>query len=102
MKAPKFKLADNDMWDLHVIGSNLSSSHPPHKGKDANEMRALGVSGRAGVVHRRICPAVEVEGGERERGSRDRRWRKVGEATFVWCEEVMDTPQRMEAGLLGQ
>jgi len=76
MKAPKFKLVDNDMWDPHVIGSNISYSHPPHKGQDANEMRALGVwwgRGRAGVVHRRICPAVEVGGGEREHGSGDRR-----------------------------
>jgi len=53
-------------------------------------------------VHRRICPAAEVGGGEWERGSRDRHWRKVGEATFVWCGEVMVTPQRMGAGLLGQ
>jgi hypothetical protein len=46
MKAPKFKLADNDMWDPYVIVSNLFSSHPPHKGQGANDMRALGVSGQ--------------------------------------------------------
>jgi len=34
-------------------------------------------------------------GGERECGSGDRRWRKVGEATFVWCGEIMVTPQKM-------
>jgi len=53
-------------------------------------------------VHRRICPAVKVEGGERERGSEDRRWRKVGEDTFIWCGEVIVTLQRIGAGLLGQ
>ena len=46
MKALKSKLADNDMWDPLVIGSNLSSSHPPHRGEDAKEMRALGASGQ--------------------------------------------------------
>ena len=46
MKASKFKFANNNMWNPHVIGSNLSSSHPPHKDQDANEMRALGVSGQ--------------------------------------------------------
>jgi hypothetical protein len=54
MKAPKFKLVDNDMWDPHVIGSNLSSSHPPHKGQDTNEMRALGASGH------RLCSSEEA------------------------------------------
>jgi len=45
---------------------------------------------------------VKVRGGERECGSRDRRWREVGEAASVRCEEVMTTPHRMGAGLLGQ
>jgi hypothetical protein len=45
---------------------------------------------------------VKVRGGGRECGSRDRRWREVGEAASVRCEEVMATPHRMGAGLLGQ
>jgi len=44
MKAPKFKLTDNDKWDLLVIGLNFSSSHPPLRGQDAKEMRVLGAS----------------------------------------------------------
>jgi hypothetical protein len=46
MKAPKSKLAKNGMWNPLVIGSNISFLHPPHRGQDAKEMRALGVSGQ--------------------------------------------------------
>ena len=49
-----------------------------------------------------ICPTVEVGGGGRERGSGDRCCREVGEAASVWCGEVMVTPRRMVAKLLGQ
>ena len=45
---------------------------------------------------------VEVEGGGRERGSENQRWREMGEAAFVRCEEVTATPRRMVAELLGQ
>ena len=45
---------------------------------------------------------MEVGGGGRERDSENQRWREMGEAAFVRCEEVIATPRRMEAGLLGQ
>ena len=45
---------------------------------------------------------MEVGGGGRERGSENQRWREMGEAVFVRCEEVIGTPRRMGAGLLGQ
>ena len=45
---------------------------------------------------------MEVGGGGRERGSENQRWREMGEAAFVRCEEVIATPRRMGAGLLGQ
>ena len=45
---------------------------------------------------------MEVRGGGREHGSGNQRWREMGEAAFVWCEEVIVTPRRMGAGLLGQ
>ena len=98
MKAPKSNLTDNDMWDPLVIRSNLFSSHPPHRAQDAKgdessrRIRAAPAwwgRGRAGVAHRRICPAVEVGGGGREHGSGDRRWREMDEAAPVPCGEVM-------------
>ena len=45
---------------------------------------------------------VDVGGGGREHGSGDWRWRKVGEVVSVRCGEVMVTPRRMGAELLGQ
>ena len=91
IKVPKSKLADNDIWDPHVIGSNLCFSHPPYRGQDAKEMRALGASpvwwrrGCVEVAHRQIYLAVEVGGGGREHDSGDRCWREVGEAASPQC-----------------
>ena len=47
-------------------------------------------------------PSGGGQGGGRERGSGDRRWRDIGEAASVRCGEVMATPRRMGVGLLGQ
>jgi len=60
---------------------------------------------RRGRSHRkgwRRGPTVKVRGGGRECGSRDRRWREVGEAAYVRCEEAMAIPHRMGVRLLGQ
>ena len=107
MKAPKAKLVDNDMWDPLVIGSNISLSRGHGEGRlDARDDHGWGYSrsSRRGHSHRkgwRRGPTVEVEGGGRERGSGDRRWREVGEAASIRCEEVITTPRRMGVGLLG-
>jgi len=106
MKASKFKLADNDMWDPLVIGSNISLPHGHKKGRlDARDNHGWGCSrsSRRGHSHRkgwRRGPTVEVEGGGRERGSENQRWREMDEAMFVLCEEVIATPRMIGAGLL--
>jgi len=46
----------------------------------------------------RARPSGGGQGGGRERGSGDRRWREVGEAASVRCGEVMATPCRWGLG----
>jgi len=108
MKASKSKLADNDMWDPLIIGSNISLPHDHKKWRlDARDDHGWGCShaSRRGHSHWKGWqrgPTVEVRGGGREHDSGNQRWREMGEAAFVWCEEVIVTPRRMGAGLLGQ
>jgi len=65
----------------------------------------------AALAHQRVtltgrdrgeAQRCEVGGRGREHGSGDRRWREVGEAASVRCDEVMATPRRIGVGLLGQ
>jgi len=63
MKASKSKLADNDMWDPLVIGSNISLLHGHKKGR----LELAITIARAAPAHRGEATLTRRDGGEAQR-----------------------------------